>query len=114
MTKPYEYLTDGFRFLHDEAFIDFLEMHLELMRMRSINDGYTRELSAHDRSRCDRDFGRVCSILDIPFSLHGYAMRLNNFTSPTEYRQSQSTIILPHVDELLKLKTVFDEYHKIT
>lgn len=113
--KPVDYARSGaFLFLHDDYFIDFLEMNLERMKLLSINDGFTGELTAHDRARCERNFHRVCNLLNVPYALHYYTMRLNGYTSATEYTQDRTTIVLPHVEELMKLKTLFDEYQRIT
>ena len=107
LAKPQYY------YLHDDAFIDFLEMNLPELRKNSLIKSIELKVSDVDRARADRNFNLLCNIAKIPYDLHWVTMRVNNYKEYNEFRSKDTPLYEVDVETLAAIKLRFDEAQSI-
>lgn len=115
MQELFEQLKDNESLMfYDDAFKDFIEMHLADLRAASVTGAGMLTLSPHDRNRANGNFNLLCSIAKVPFHHHWLMLRINGYTEYNQYRSDTDVIYMLNHSYLDSLKRQFRESQSIT
>jgi len=78
--------------LYSRDFKRILDDHIPLLRSQSPEKKLVkREIAV----RCEGDFYALLAELDIPLWMNYVVLRLNEYTSPTQYKNDRRAVIIP-------------------
>lgn len=102
---------DGDSVYYENAFLRVIEEHIPYLRKQET----VQVLSIADSTAnaYDHDLYGVLTSSSIPVIYHWVIMRLNNLTSPFEYRAEMVSLLLPDFNEIEKIKTRYQSTQSI-
>lgn len=78
---------------YDPGFTRYLESYL--MHLKGLANNQMHPVDSHTLYKYEGDLYGLFDVLGIPRHLHWITMRMNNFTSPTQFNGELYTIIAP-------------------
>lgn len=96
---------------YDPSFRAMLEDHMTFLRNHS--ETQTIEISDHDAYKWEGDLSGLLSKYNVDRSLHWVVMRMNNFVSPADNKDTLKLMLIPSIACIDRLRSVYVTQNKI-
>lgn len=112
MTTPlFDLLNDdGPRVYYSDGFRDVIENHLVIMREKHSSPV---SIQQHIAYVYEADFYGLMNALGVAKHFQWITLRLNGYTSPTDYRPEDLVLYIPDINYVERLKDVFTTVQRI-
>jgi hypothetical protein len=105
-------IQDGPAIFYDAGFRNVIEDHLEILKTKGQIQNVP--IDPHDAYKFEYDFYALLAKHAVPAHMHWIVLRVNDMTTPTEFRSDRLTLLVPDSAQIEKIKSTHTTIHKIS
>jgi len=96
-------IDEGASIYYDDGFRNVIEDHMTYLRNRT--DTGVKVVEPGRAYKYEADFYGLLQFLLVPTELHWVVLRMNGYTSPTQYRPEKLSVIVPNPDVIEQMRS---------